>query len=65
MRTLWTALSVLAVANALALAGFIGWLKATDRLDSARVAQVRTVFTKTLTQEKSEEEEAKAKAQCS
>jgi hypothetical protein len=62
MRTLWTILSVMAVANALALAGFLGWLKATDRLDSARVAHVRLTFVKTIAQQKAEEEEAKAKA---
>jgi molecular chaperone GrpE (heat shock protein) len=61
MKTLWTALSVLAVANLLAIGGFVGWLKMSDRLDKERAVQVREMFAKTLTQVKSEAEEAKAK----
>ncbi len=61
MKTLWTALSVLAVANLLAIGGFVGWLKMSDRLDKERAVLVREMFAKTLKQVKSEAEEAKAK----
>src|SRR5688572_16907202 len=54
MKTLWTILSVLAVANLFALAGFVGWLHNTDRLDAARMRQLREVLTKTVAQEKTE-----------
>jgi colicin import membrane protein len=63
VKTLWTVLSVLAVANLLALLGLVGWLKSSDRLDASRVRQIREVFKETLTQQKSREEEAKAKAE--
>jgi hypothetical protein len=62
MKTLWTILSVLAVANLLALAGFVGWLHNTDRLDTGRMRQIREVLTKTVSQQKTETE-AKAQAQ--
>lgn len=61
MRTLWTMLSVLAVANLLALTAFVAWLGATDRLDVTRVREVREVFSLTLTQRQAEEAQAKAK----
>jgi hypothetical protein len=63
MRTLWTVISVLAAANLLAMAGFVGWLRATDRLNMERVREVRTVLSKTITQERNEAEEAEAKAE--
>jgi hypothetical protein len=62
MKTIWTALSVMAVANLLALVGLIGWLKTADRLDVARIRQVREMFKDTVTQQKAREDEAKAKA---
>jgi hypothetical protein len=63
MRTIWTVLSVMAVANLLALGAFVGWLKASDRLDLARVREVRQLVSETLTQRKSREDDAKAKAE--
>jgi len=62
MKTVWTALSVLAVANLLALLALGGWLKSADRLDLGRVKQIRQIFTETLTQQKARLDEAKAKA---
>ncbi len=62
MKAIWTMLSVLAVANLLALGAFVGWLKASDRIDIARVRQVRQMFNETLAQQKSREDEAQAKA---
>lgn len=61
MRTLWLALSVLAIANLLALLGFVGWLRMSDRLDSERLKAVRTILAKTITVEKSEADEAARK----
>jgi hypothetical protein len=58
MKTLWTTLSVIAIANILALAGLVGWLKATDRLDLERVNKVREVFLTTTVQDKIAEEQA-------
>ncbi len=44
MKTLWTALSFLAVVNLLALAMFTGWLYQSGRLNEARLEQVRELF---------------------
>ncbi|NUQ66804.1 MAG: hypothetical protein HUU18_00785 [Phycisphaerales bacterium] len=52
MKTLFNALAVIAIANLLAVGGFIGWLKTTDRLDLERARKVREMFTPTLTAEK-------------
>jgi hypothetical protein len=61
VRTIWTILSVLAVANLLALGAFVAWLGGTDRLDASRVREVRAVFSQTLTQKQVDEAAAKAK----
>ena len=61
MKLLWTAISVFAVANLLALSAFFGWLRATDRLDSARITEVRQLFKETLS-ERLAREEAERKA---
>lgn len=46
MKHIWLVLSMLALANVLALAGVLGWLKATDRLNSDRLEKVRAIFAK-------------------
>jgi hypothetical protein len=61
MRLLWTALSVVAIANLLALIGFVGWLKATQRLDSARVTEVRQLLRETIPAKKAREAEDQKK----
>lgn len=58
MKKLWTILSVMAIANLLALVGFVAWLKSSDRLDMERARTIRTMFTKTIAQQKGEEETA-------
>lgn len=63
MKHIWNALAVIAVANLLALLGVAGWLKATGRLDSERVREVRALFTRTTTQRKAEADAAAAKAE--
>lgn len=62
MKSLWTMLSVLAVANLLALGGFVGWLKATDRLSAERLTAVRGLFVETVAQQKAKADEETAKA---
>jgi hypothetical protein len=61
MKLLWTTLSVLAVANLLALVAFIGWLAASDRLDTARAREVRVMFKETLKERHAREEAEKKK----
>ncbi len=63
MRSVWLVVSVLAVANILALIGVVGWLKASDRLDRARIEQVRQLFGKTVKETAAEAEKAKAAAE--
>ncbi len=65
MKMIWNALSVVAVANLLGLLGFVGWLKADDRLDADRARAVRAVFGKTLTEEAREVAKAKAEQEAS
>lgn len=60
MKSLWTALAVLAVANLLALLGVAGWLGATGRVDVQRLRDVRALFSKTVAAERAEEAAAKA-----
>ncbi len=51
-RSLWIVISTLALANLLALMGFVAWLGATDRLSRERIERVRAAFALTLAQEK-------------
>lgn len=44
MKSLWTAVSFLAVVNLLALLMFTGWLYQTDRLNEARLNALRDLF---------------------
>lgn len=63
MRSVFLALSVLAIANVLGVLAFFGWLRATDRIDAARLQQVRDLLapTRTEQQKKEAEEDTKAK----
>ena len=71
MKGLWIIISTIALANFLAMAGLIGWLQMTDRLDAARLNEVRTLFSETLTDKQNaaaalkaaEEEAAKKEAE--
>ncbi len=51
MKKIWTILSVLAMANLLALGAFAGWLRSTGRNDMGRVRQVRPMFSEPVTQQ--------------
>lgn len=61
MKTLWNALCVVAIANLLAIGGFVGWLVQTDRLDMSRLREIRTAVSTTLSEERAAAE-AEAKA---
>jgi hypothetical protein len=63
IRGLWTILSVLAIANLLALGGFVGWLVATDRLDADRFNQLRQTFSETVPAEQARLEREAREAQ--
>lgn len=63
MRTIWNIISVLALANLLAVVGFIGWLGMSDRLSPDRVDRVRAVFAPTNAQEKTQTADAEAEAE--
>lgn len=60
MKTAWTVISIVVLANMLALAGFVGWLRFTGRLDRARVNHLVEMFTLTVEQEVLEKEKAQA-----
>lgn len=62
MRSIWIIISTLAIANLLGIAGFVGWLAATDRLGGGRVGRIRELLVKTVAQEKAEQAEAEAVA---
>jgi hypothetical protein len=52
MKSIWLVVTVIALANLLALAGFVAWLKASDRLDVERVRKIREMLAVTVTDEK-------------
>ena len=62
MKTLWLVVSVLAIANMLAVAGFVGWLKMSDRLDGTRLTALRAMLSKTIAEQKAEEDALAATA---
>ncbi len=60
LRALWITFSTLAVANLLALVGFVFWLNATDRLNPDRVQQVRALLSTTISSEQADKEKITA-----
>ncbi len=63
MKTLLTAIAVLAVANLLAILGFAGWLVGTQRMDRERLGKFREILTETIPAQKAREAEEKAKVE--
>ncbi len=64
MKMIWNALCVLALANLLAIGGFIFWLRSSDRLNVDRAREIRQLFTETLTARKAREaQDAETKVQ--
>jgi len=62
IRTLWTVLATIALANLFAIGGFVGWLVTTDRLDGDRFEQIRTLFSETITEVTAREEAEQVEA---
>lgn len=60
MRSLWTIITVVALANLLAIAGFAGWLAASNRVNMDRIERVRAVFAPTVAQEEADARKAQA-----
>lgn len=62
MKTMLKLVLVLSVANLLAVAGFVGWLFASGRVDGERLTRVRDIFRPTIAEENAAEVEADAAA---
>ena len=63
MRSLWTIISVMALANLLAMLGFVGWLGMSDRLSKDRFDRVRAVLAPTNAQEQADSAKAAVDAE--
>ena len=63
MRSLWTAISIVLLLNALALGGFALWLHADGRLSRERVSQVVEMFSMTVADEAQVKEQEQLKKQ--
>lgn len=63
IRSLWTVVSILALANLLALLGFAGWLTASDRLNGDRLESVRKMFSETIAEQAARQEKEQADAE--
>src|SRR5947208_212624 len=63
MKKIAIVVSIIAIANLIAMAGFAGWLVKSDRLDMDRLRRARVSLAKTITQERDENAAAKAKAE--
>lgn len=62
MKTIWTILSTLAIANLIALLAFAGWLKSSDRLSKERMEKVREIFKTTVSADRAQEDARVAEA---
>lgn len=62
MKSVWNVVSVVAVANLLALLGLVAWLGASDRLDADRLRAIRRALAPTISHERVEAEAAAARA---
>ncbi|USN98590.1 MAG: hypothetical protein H6810_10500 [Phycisphaeraceae bacterium] len=64
MKAIWNIITVMALANLIAIVGFVWWLHFSGRLDTDRFEQVRTMFSETIAQQQAREtaDEAAAKA---
>ncbi len=63
MKFIWNILSIVAVANLLALLALVGWLAASDRLDMDRMRSVRAALATTLTDDRTRLEAEKKTAE--
>ena len=62
MKTAWNIVSFLAVVHLLALLMFVGWLWHTDRLEGARLAELRALFAPTLAEARAAADQADLEA---
>lgn len=61
MRSVWLIISTLAIANLLGLAGFVGWLHSSDRINTDRLRKIREMLSVTIADEQKALDEAKKK----
>ena len=55
MKRIWNVFAVLAIANLLAIGGFVGWLGATDRLSVERLRSLREILKPTVAEQSAQE----------
>jgi len=63
MKTLWNAVSFMAVVHLLAMAMFAGWLWRSQRFSADRAQQVKDIFALTIPQQEASEADAAAAAE--
>lgn len=63
IRSAWLVISTIAIANLLAILGFVGWLFASDRMDLDRLEEIRALVAPTIAQEQAEAMKAEAEAE--
>lgn len=59
MKTIWGIISAMAIGNLLALAGFTGWLVASDRMDWERARQLRAIIQEPIPEQRERERSEK------
>ncbi len=57
MKTLWRLLSILAIANLIAIAAFVGWLWQTGRMDAQRFELLKTILASSTSEDAARLEE--------
>lgn len=62
VRSIWIVISTMAIANLFLIAGFVGWLHTSGRLDSARVERVRLMLAPTIAEEQAEQQRKETEA---
>lgn len=60
IRSLWTIIVTLAIANTLGIAVLLAWMSATDRLSAERVNDLREMFGQTVTAQQVADDQAQA-----
>lgn len=60
MKTIWNILSILAVANLIAIIGLVGWLAKSDRLTMERIRGLKEALVETTADQKAREDAATA-----
>lgn len=63
IRSAWLVISTIAVANLLAILGFVGWLVMSDRLTLDRLEEIRAMVEPTVAEELEAERAAEAEAE--